>query len=79
MSESLMKVREVADYLGVSPKVVREHVSKGSLNAVNVGTGRRKVWRFRRPDVTKFEASRTARVFVPTRNHRQDGGVLSWV
>jgi excisionase family DNA binding protein len=48
--ESMLKIREVADYLHVVPLTVYRMISRGDLQAVKAG----RVWRIRQRDLNVY-------------------------
>lgn len=65
-TQQLMKVKDVATELGVSPMQVHKLITGGDLPAVNVGQGKRSYWRVARADLTKYlddKRAETARRF----------------
>ncbi len=68
MTDRLLKVSEVAEHLRVSPKIVRMHIARKRLTAVNLGTGKRPTYRVAASAVAAFELRRST---LPEPSHRR--------
>jgi excisionase family DNA binding protein len=49
-------VKEVADYLRLTPKTVRRMIEAGKLKAIECGSGSRKLWRIPLAEVRRVAA-----------------------
>jgi excisionase family DNA binding protein len=59
-TEALLDANDVAEWLGVAPATVYEHVARGNLPAIRLWKGRRRtLLRFRRADIAEFIRQRT--------------------
>lgn len=54
VSTALMTLAEVAAVLKVSPRHVRNLMTAGDLVGINIGTGKKSIWRFESVDLDRF-------------------------
>jgi excisionase family DNA binding protein len=52
--EKFLRLEEVANRLDTSTSTVRRLCERGKLPAVNIGTGKQRVWRVRPTDLERF-------------------------
>ena len=58
MSDQTLTVAEIAEHLKLNPQTVRDWCKSGQLEAVNVGTPARAIWRVSVTSLERFKRSR---------------------
>ncbi|WP_414645050.1 helix-turn-helix domain-containing protein [Bosea sp. (in: a-proteobacteria)] len=66
-----MTMQEVADFLNVSPRHVRNLMKAGELSGVNIGIGDRVTWRFDPAEISDF-MERRRQDLAPDRTVRRE-------
>ena len=76
-----LSAKQVAERWGCSTRLILDHISSGTIPAVNIGRAGSKKPRYRisEADLEKFEESRAVRVVsAPTRRRKKNPNVIEF-